>query len=696
MKKCFFIVTVLLFSVQLYAQPGKKPAKEKEKAPTQKEMEDALKEAQSMLDQMSPEDKKMMDSMGIKMPDLKKTAKSVSGVTDKQLADAYDLENRIVPKRDDARIAAVSKTPVSAGNAASYISGVNNKLFALLWASSKSLGDKMYSQLKASGKNSDAIGNVATGLWMLGRIQTALYIMGKICAEDPANTDNLANYASMLSMCGLQESAIPLLSFLNTKFPGNSTLLNNLGQAWFGLGDMDKATKYLDSTIRICAYHPQANMTKSFIEEEKGHTPEAVTLVKQAIKFSYSIGKEERLRKLGYKLTTDDVDLPPSPKPDPLNLGGFVTPAFPKSVDDCIALKPVWEDFRQSLEAAEQRIDKQLKDAMKTAADMQQKRINDSKSMVQASMAAGKPQGSLNLVPLLSAEGLLKINKAHDEYQNKLEAWSKKWAAFVSGDGLKLKNDYDAAMTKLHEADDEQTGEGKPNKDFCPQYKETSDKFLNAYNTKLEQLFKERLLFTKVFYNDYTRWDLYADWPEQFEVKKLTFKKDWLGALAATDPKDFILITQYKCAKKTSQKGGQLADFDDVACQYHSELNLIFGKIKTDCSRMTSEIDAGFIKMGLKQDMDKETFGDQFMNFNVEVGAQVGKTIKTGPLSVGASVGGRFGVEIDRDGISDVYTTGGVSATAGVMGVSVDAGVEGKVSLVSGKGSIYGTGIFQK
>jgi hypothetical protein len=111
---------------------------------------------------------------------------------------------------------------------------------------------------------------------------------------------------------------------------------------------------------------------------------------------------------------------------------------------------------------------------------------------------------------------------------------------------------------------------------------------------------------------------------------------------------------------------------------------------------MTSEIDLGFIKAGLKQDMNKETFDDQFMNCNVEVGAEIGKTIKTGPLTVGASVSGRIGMEVDRNGISDIYTTGGIGASAGAGPVSVNAGAEGKISLISGRGSIYGTSIFQK
>ena len=70
MKKYFFLITLLFVTAVAFAQPGKKPAP-KEKPPTQKEMDDMMKEAQKAMDEMSPEDKKMMDSMGIKMPDVK-------------------------------------------------------------------------------------------------------------------------------------------------------------------------------------------------------------------------------------------------------------------------------------------------------------------------------------------------------------------------------------------------------------------------------------------------------------------------------------------------------------------------------------------------------------------------------------------------------------------------------------------------
>ena len=65
MIRLLLISCCLFTATSIFSQSAKKPA-QKEKAPTQKEMEDMMKEMQKELDGMSAEDKKMMDSMGIK------------------------------------------------------------------------------------------------------------------------------------------------------------------------------------------------------------------------------------------------------------------------------------------------------------------------------------------------------------------------------------------------------------------------------------------------------------------------------------------------------------------------------------------------------------------------------------------------------------------------------------------------------
>src|SRR6187399_2567973 len=343
MKKYLLVFVWLFIVVAGFSQTGKKPAA-KDKPPTQKEMDEMMKEMQKAMDEMSPEDKRMMDSMGIKMPDTKNIQKSMSGVTDAQLKKAYEDESRIVPVRDAARIAAIPKG-VNESRMRSYIASVQSKAGAMLETEIKILSDKIYSDIKLNSKNSTEAGNMAVGLWIAGKPELAFSTLGKICADDATNIDNISNYASMLSMLGAQHLAIPILNSLNAKFPKNSSLLNNLGQAWFGLGEINKAEKYLDSAIRIYAYHPQANLTKAAIEESRGNTSKAIEALKRSIKHSYTNEKEEKLSKLGYKLKRADVRLPFKPSADPLGLGRFRQPDYPKSVSELKALIPQWEIF---------------------------------------------------------------------------------------------------------------------------------------------------------------------------------------------------------------------------------------------------------------------------------------------------------------------------------------------------------------
>ncbi|MFA5327171.1 MAG: hypothetical protein WC384_05220 [Prolixibacteraceae bacterium] len=68
-KYLFTSILVLLVAMTF----GQTKQKENEKAPSQNEMQDMMKEMQEALDEMSPEDKKAMEEMGIKMPDVNST-----------------------------------------------------------------------------------------------------------------------------------------------------------------------------------------------------------------------------------------------------------------------------------------------------------------------------------------------------------------------------------------------------------------------------------------------------------------------------------------------------------------------------------------------------------------------------------------------------------------------------------------------
>ena len=712
MKKYLFVFVLLFVMAAAFSQVDKKPAA-KDKPPTQKEIDEMMKEMQKAMDEMSPEDKRAMDSMGIKMPDTKNIQKSMSGVTDAQLKKAYEDESRIVPMRDAARIAAIPKD-VNENRMGAYIVSVQSKAGAMLKPELKSMGDKIYSYIKSNSKSRTEAGNMAVGLWIAGKPELAFYTLGKICADDATNIDNLSNYASLLSMLGAQHLAIPILNSLNAKYPKNSTLLNNLGQAWFGLGELNKAEKYLDSAIRIYAYHPHANYTKSFIEEIKGNTVAAVEAAKRSIKKGFSQEKENRLNKLKYKLKSNDVSWNFHMPQDPLGLEKFNWPGYPKNVAESEIMEKEWDAFKKvcgnaiaELKIKEKRVEAEM--------------ITAQKKLTQQLIQAGNKGIMIDPMPRLAFKAMIKLkylvegkdgSLAHN-YKTKGEALASAYIEAASFE--KTLSDQLELLEKKYE---DQFGEGKPNPfdAACADDKKEKNTYLNSANTLLEQRSTDWLNFLRRKINDEVYYYQYTQWPEQFEVTKVHAQIGWLTVI-----KDQVVKFKDKsgwCQDKEEDdelKKFKLQAFDDVNCQYNSKMDLTIIKFTNNCSRMTSEFDFMFLNYVRKDDFERAE-GDTYVSSTFKVSAEVGKDESAGPLKVEAKVGAGIELEFGRQGIEDVTLIGeakvGIGTNVldeneetGATGIgiagkdafptTVEAGVEGRISIISGRGSVDGSGILK-
>ncbi|MBN8783300.1 MAG: hypothetical protein J0G98_09550 [Terrimonas ferruginea] len=698
MKKISFF---LLFSIATIAAFAQKPSKEQMEA-DKKRMAEAMKKLNETTSKMSPDAKRMYDSMMNAMGAGKTMNAAINQVNSNQSTKGNKVATGAVTARNTKTIAA---TPSNATISA-FIGNTGTATFAAVLPAAKNKASDIYNKLKEKGATSDEMGNAATALWVGGRTQIALSLMAQVCKEDANNTDNLNNYAAMLTMMGAPEMAIPILNNLNNRFKNNSTILNNLGQAWFASGDVDKARKYLDSTLALAASHPQANQTMCLIAGGRGNKTAAAAAAKAAFRQGYSGARADLLRNLGYSPGAGDYNnFPPANSSDDLlNLGGFTMPAFPKSVAECKALDPVWKQFRADIDQRLKPLQKAVEESNKQTLhqlEQQQKQFMDALNKTKAnpgSVSAGEAMKIIR-APLYAEKMNARENIVLKNLQQKKQAAAQSIRDYLTGEGGALKKKYDDAMVVINKKMSD-VGEGGSTtlEMICRESVKASDAFLKPYNTKLEGLYNDYLAAEKQLLNEIAYSSLYTTYPELLPGIYAGLQAQWLKDLSLTQNGfNFANITKYDCTDEAAGKGGRLTEFKNPGCNINNE----FGSSKLGftmtltCSGLTTTVNVGVIGGTLNQDLDHAGFGDSFKNCTVSVGPKVSAGGKLGPLQASVSAGVGADIEIDRTGVTDVVLVGGVEAAAGAGPIGASAGVEGRMSLNSGAASVNGTGIFK-
>lgn len=660
------LMLLLLCSISVTAQ--KKPVK-KDPPPSQKEMNEMMKEMEDAFNNMSPEEKRFMDSMGIKMPSVKQMKKNA----DFAMANATLQPEVLVPKRDAVRIAAISKLPLTKTTLPVYMQSVYQKLQSRFPSSMILKADELYNSIMAKYGSTMAVANAAVGLWAFGKAAPALLLMSKACVEDPGNTDCLNNFAAMLSMSGGEQLALPLLNYLNKQHPQNSTILNNIAHAWFGLGDITMASKYIDSTIRLCAWHPQANQIKAAIAESKGNKTQAINALKQSISRMYTPEKERALNNLGYELKSEDILWGPRNAPDQLGLSKFEFPSFPKSVEECEDAETFWQGMRKELNtrmAALRAEHEVLFDAYNKAFETRMQHDRNAPktgATTSAMFSYVVPKAVIKLRPYVDALMELEVKDPVG------------LAIIALKDTIRTYEElYVKRIKKIQETikpGSEGTG---INQAYCDAMNAAASAFVNSANSRLEAFCIRYRNRAKKRITELVNFKLYSEFPEKFALSINEAKMEWLSYVIMSY--DDTYFKKPICTKPEEKQGGQfaLAEYDDVNCLYRSKSDFLVGHIETICGRTVAELEIDFVKIGWEtKSADREenrNFFDEFQRCTIEVTAGVGKNIGEGPLQLQTSAEVTGFLEFDRTGLKDVGIK--IDANVGVGTIVLDTKVE--------------------
>jgi len=652
MKNYTLLLVLLFISASMFAQS--KP-KQKEVAPTQKEMEAMMKEAQKTIDNIDPKTKKMMDSMGIKMPSFN----AIPQATDKQLAAAWEDDDKVVPSKKTDLISRLPKKILTTAEVSSFIKNTNISIAGMINPKSKDLAEKTISQFKTDPFYGGMIASSANGMWIMGLKEPAIYLMGK-AAEVLPNADNYNNYAAYLTMMGAAHMAIPVLEKLNRVHKNNSTILNNLGQAWLQLGDVVKAENYLDSAIRIYAYHPQANYTKCLILESEGKTTEAVVALKRSLKHSVTKSKLDKLSKLEKnRKTKPKYYIPRTYFSTSFNLGLY-TAALPTSYSMSVGttIQKEWDFAKQQLndelhglDAAIRMADQKAKGELnKLQTKVTKYRNVDFSPYYYKALTASPPSTMTD--------------------ERKFENEAKEGVDYLIQLG-KLKSEFSHAL----EMNQEQ------NKTMDCGDVSVVNKYIPAINN-LNQAYRERKL---------KEWatDAYANYNYETSIattdgvalkEVLEIKRDFVSKLLSLNHESYDLPG---CAQKTEEKKlnkRKLPDYDKINCKTASSLYVpLTGQITIRCNEMDVVFNPTYLPV-------KASWTEDFNADRIQE-ASIGVTIKAVDLTLsgkrdddGNIESGKISIGKNIKGI-DVSVNGDFDANGFTKG-SVELGVDGSMSLI--------------
>ncbi len=599
------------------------------------------------------------------MNSVKETAVSAGGKNEQQVR--QQMGNKI-PLKDAKKIAAIPATP-SPANLNAYLQKLTKAVEAVLPVVIQQEAAEAFAVIKNESKDAREMEESVVGLWLSGHTEHAAIVAGKVCLVDISLAENINNYAAILNMLNAQHMAVPLLQLLNWQYPGNATILGNLGQSWYGLGDMPKAEKYLDSAIRFSPKHSQANLTKSIIQEQKGDKAGAAASIQASMETGYTDEKAARLRKLGFTSNTD-VHWPLHIPQDPLGFNKFNQPAFPYDIEQSVTLYPEWQDHWKKMEALETEFGEDMV-RLRAAADNYE--FNALQKKMQAFNNGSIQEGPGPLSSRASAKLSYLLNDKDGGLTYKLRKAEKKLTAL--GDQLKALDDSRDKALEDFEKEQRDCGDGEGSSGAeaaacCETINQINNTWLTASNKLAREAYEEAIDLYKRTWSAEAYFAQYTMSEPSFEALKAQYKHIYAGTLAAVRPR-FAQPSLYCNKKPVSEdfKPKPLKEYDDVACKYYSRLKFGSMVIESNCSRMKTSVDFGKLKFSFTEDMNKATgiVPGSIIAGSVDVSISIGNKGlgKWGPVKVEAGAGVDLHIEVNDQGISEVSATVKAEITVG-------------------------------
>lgn len=207
----------------------------------------------------------------------------------------------------------------------------------------------------ATEQNAAQLQGSSIASWYGDKPAEALLLSMNAVQKNPNEPIVWNNLAALLNMAGLQDKAIPVLQYLLAQTPGNSMVLNNIGQAYLGLGDLSKSEQYLRQCLAIDDMNPEANRSMGMISLYKKEVDLATKYFEKELIVAQRRSTLANMKKVGrpinlYRLYKQRKNVPHRDFFSEIGLSKFDCPDLPQKAVESERWKAQTAGFMKSLQ----------------------------------------------------------------------------------------------------------------------------------------------------------------------------------------------------------------------------------------------------------------------------------------------------------------------------------------------------------
>lgn len=515
------------------------------------------------------------------------------------------------------------------------------------------------------------IGNAAFAAWLQNSPESSLYLFSKALVNNPSDALTANNFSAFLMMGGLPEKSIPILEYWNKQKPGEATILSNLGNAYYRLGDLDNAMMYLQQCVQKDSLNPTANKLLCMMYLKKGDTKKAEAHGTKSLTTSYDEQVISMLHQVNSKVKPGEImsRLPVTEFP---MLKRVKLPAMPSNLNEM-------EQFEIELDAEKKSIEMTIDNI-----DSKTPEISEdlSQQLLMASLIKGVSPLRVKAQYIIM-DGMQTYHRESIRESDVFKYQLKKLAEPFNAKTRTISKNYAEKLNKLEggeAGDDDEIDALLLAK--CKEINAEKEKYLAGLSPLVNRYVQRQEFIARKFYRDYAYWAPY--WMPETTLSFPSIERDYLKAISG-------ILSSYKTISKSNcsphepleKKGSKLKEWEDEYCaNFKGKVAVGPGKFFFTCNSWGIEGGEGFVG-----DIEMKYRNDgSFENFTVGAGVGANWHLgKEGFINTEIGVSGKGFIKIGPDAASGDLIIQDVGAKAEVAGEASigEVAVEEKVIEVS-------------